>query len=274
MISAVTIPVIARSLCGLVVLVVVSGAACSRDPHAAMLEFTKSGDAFATAGKLQEAIIEYRNAVQQEPRAGDVRVKLAETYIRQGDLAKAIEEYVRAAAALPAAAVQAGAGNLLLVARRFDEAKARAEKALEVEAKNVEAQILLGNALAGMKNLDGAVTELEQAIESNPDRGSTYASLGAMELQRGNRAASEKAFKRAVDLGPHTAAPHLALGGFYWATSQWPDAERELTEALNIEPDNSLAHRAAATFFVVTNRAARAEEHLRRVVEITGSPDS
>src|SRR3954449_10662167 len=115
MILRITIPVIARSLCGLIALAAVSAAACSGDPHAAMLKFAKSGDAFATAGKLPEAIIEYRNAVQQEPRAGDVRVKLAETYIRQGDLAKAIEEYVRAADALPAAAVQVRAGNLLLV---------------------------------------------------------------------------------------------------------------------------------------------------------------
>ena len=133
---------------------------------------------------------------------------------------------------------------------------------LEVEAKNVEAQILLANALAGLKNLDGAVAELEQAIESNPGRGATYSSLGAMELERGERSASEKAFKRAVELSPATAAPHLALGGFYWATSQWPDAEQKLIQALTIEPDNSLAHRAAATFFVFTNRADRAEEHL------------
>src|SRR4051794_1969767 len=193
MISRVAIPVIARLLWGLSVLVAVSGAACSRDPHAAMLEFTKSGDSFAAAGKLPEAIIEYRNALQQEPRAGDVRVKLAETYIQQGDLAKAIEEYVRAADTLPAAAVQIRTGNLLLVARRFDDAKARAEKALLADAKSVEAQILLANALAGLKNLDGAVAELEQAIETTPARGATYSSLGAMELGRGHREAAEKA---------------------------------------------------------------------------------
>ncbi len=49
-------------------------AGCSRDPHAEMLKFAKSGDAYAAEGKLSEAIIEYRKAVQKEPRAGDVRV--------------------------------------------------------------------------------------------------------------------------------------------------------------------------------------------------------
>ena len=56
------IPLSARSLYGLITVVVVSAAACSGDPHAAMLKFEKSGDAFANAGKLPETIIEYRNA--------------------------------------------------------------------------------------------------------------------------------------------------------------------------------------------------------------------
>ena len=208
------IPVNTRLLCGLITVVVVSASACSRDPHAAMLKFEKSGDAFAKAGKLPEAIIEYRNAMQQEPRAGDVRVKLADTYIRQGDLAKAVDEYVRAADTLPDASVQVRAGNLLLVARRFDDAKGRAEKVLAADGKNVEAQILLANALAGLKNLDGAVAELEQAIESNPGRGATYTTLGAMELERGHREAAEREFKRALEFGRRTAVPHLALANF------------------------------------------------------------
>jgi tetratricopeptide (TPR) repeat protein len=116
---------------------VVFGGACSRDPHAAMLKYAKSGDAYMAAGKTAEAIIEYRNAIDKDPRAGDVRVKLADAYLAQGDGAKAIGEYVRAADVLPDATVQLKAGKLLLLARRFDDAKVRAEKALAAETKNV-----------------------------------------------------------------------------------------------------------------------------------------
>ncbi len=181
---------------------------------------------------------------------------------------------VRAADVLPDAAIQIKTGNLLLAARRFDDAKARADKALAQDAKNVEAQILLANALAGLKNLDGAVAELEQAIQLNPNRGATYASLGAMELGRGHHDAAERAFKRAVELEPGAADPHLALASFYWATSRWPDAERELTAALAAAPDSPLAHRTAATFYLVTNRPELAEPHLLRVAAITKSQDA
>jgi tetratricopeptide (TPR) repeat protein len=266
-----TVPVVSHSILCLIVAVAVG---CAKDPHTAMLKFAKKGDAFASAGKLPEAIIEYRNAIQQEPRAGDVRVKLGDLYVRHGELAKAIEEYVRAADVLAGADVQLKAGNMLLAARRFDDAKARAEKALAADPKNVEAQILLANALAGLKDLDGAVTELEQAIQLEPERGATYSSLGAMELGRGHRDAAEKAFKRAVALGPQKAQPHLALASFYWATARWPDAEEELTAALTAEPDNPLAHRTAAAFYLATKRSGRAEEHLRRVFDITKTPDA
>jgi tetratricopeptide (TPR) repeat protein len=256
----------------LLVLVVVAPAmGCSRDPHSAMLKYAKSGDTYAAAGKTAEAIVEYRNALEKEPRAGDVRLKLAEAYIKQGQGSKAAQEYIRAADVLPETAVQLKAGNILLMGRRFDDAKVRAEKVLAVEPKNVEAQVLLANSLAGLKDLDGAVRELEEAIQLNPDRGATYSNLGAIELGRGRREAAETAFKRAVELAPKSAAPHLALGSFYWAISQWQPAEQEFTAALAAEPDNILALRAAATLYLVTNRAEQAEPHLRKVFELTKS---
>ena len=248
--------------------------ACSRDPHTAMLKYAKNGDAYAAKGKIAEAIIEYRNALDKDPRAGDVRTKLAEAYLNQGEVGKAIEEYVRAADVLPDAAVQLRAGKLLLLARRSDDAKVRAEKALGVEPKNVEAQILLANALAGLNDLDRAIAELEEAIQLQPERSATYANLGEMEFGRGRRDAAEKAFARAVELAPASAAAHLALGSFYWATSQFAAAEREISEALKAEPDNPLAHRTMATFYLVTNRRAEAGSHLRRVLEITKSSNA
>jgi len=266
---------IARAGISVVAIGLLAGASgCSRDPHTAMLKYAKSGDAYAAGGKTAEAIVEYRNALEKEPRAGDVRLKLADAYLKQGDGAKAAQEYVRAADVLPDASVQLKAGNLLLMAGRFDDAKGRAQKVLDADPKNVDAQVLLANSLAGLKDLDGAVAELGEAIQLNPDRSETYANLGQIELGRGRREAAENAFKRAVELAPKSAMAHMALGTFYWSTSQWAPAEQELSQALTVEPDNALAQRAIATFYLVTNRRDQAEQHLRRVLELTKSVDA
>ena len=113
--------------------------------------------------------------------------------------------------------LQVTAGNYLLSARRFDEAKARAEAVLAVEPRNVEAQVLLGNALAGLRNIDQAISEIEEAIKIDPLRGATYTNLGFLEMERGRVEAAERAFKRTVELDPKWVPGHLALANHYWA---------------------------------------------------------
>jgi tetratricopeptide (TPR) repeat protein len=261
-----------RRACVAAMLLVVG--ACSRDPHAAMLKYVKSGDEYMAAGKIPEAIVEYRNAIEKEPRAGDAHVKLAEAYVKNGELAKGAQQFVRAADLVTDPSIQLKAGSLMLLGRRFDDAKVRAEKVLAGDPKNVEAQILLANSLAGLKDLDGAVSELQEAIQLNPERSATFSSLGQIELGRGNQPAAEAAFLRAVELAPQSASARLALGGFYWATGRVSLAEAQLTQALTAEPANPLAHRAAATFYLATNRREQAEPHLRRVAELTKSADA
>src|SRR5688572_14228352 len=121
---------------GVAALLVAVGA-CSRDPHAAMLKYAKSGDEYMAAGKVAEAIVQYRNAIEKEPQAGEVRVKLADAYMKNSEVGKAAQEYVRAADLVSDPAVQLKAGSMLLLGRRFDDAKVRAEKALAADSRNV-----------------------------------------------------------------------------------------------------------------------------------------
>ena len=176
-----TIPVIARLLYGLITVVVVSAAACSRDPHAAMLKFEKSGDAFANAGNLHEAIIDIRNAIQQEPRAGDVRVKLAETYIRQGDLAKAVDDMYAPRTRCPTPRLKSGRATCcwsrgVLTMRRRGRRKPLRQTGRTLKrnparecARRLEES---GRRRCGTRTGD----------ESNPGRGATYTTLGQWSL--------------------------------------------------------------------------------------------
>jgi putative PEP-CTERM system TPR-repeat lipoprotein len=237
-----------------------------------MLKFTQSGDAYAAQGKIAEAIIEYRNALDQEATTGDVRIKLAEAYLRHGEPAQAAEEYIRAADLMPDPAVQIKAGRVLLLGRRFDDARVRAQKALANDPNNVDALILLANALAGLKDLHGAIAQLEEAIKLSPERSQTYTNLGQLELSRGRREAAETAFRRAVELAPQAANARIALGNFLWATARPSEAEQQFTAALTAEPDNLLANRTAAAFYLSSGRLDAAEALLKRVSELTKAP--
>src|SRR6266542_4422788 len=108
-------------------LVIASVFGCSKEPEVAKRQYVESGDRYTAAKKYPEAIIQYRNAIAQDPRYGEARYKLAEVLASAGDPAGAYREYVRAADLLPSnAAVQLRAGQVLLLARQFPEAKERA----------------------------------------------------------------------------------------------------------------------------------------------------
>ena len=94
-------------------------AGCSKDPEVAKREFVASGDAYVEQEKYQEAIIEYRNAVQQDALFAEARTKLANAYMVVGDLQNAIAQSVRAADLLPNDAnAQVKAGERLLPSAR------------------------------------------------------------------------------------------------------------------------------------------------------------
>src|SRR5690606_15258169 len=57
----------------------------SKDPEIAAREYVASGDGYAQQKKFQEAIIEYRNAVNVMPGNAAAHYKLAEVYRAAGD---------------------------------------------------------------------------------------------------------------------------------------------------------------------------------------------
>lgn len=242
-------------------------AGCSKDPAVAKQEHFERAEQYVAEGKLPEAIIEYRNAVQIDPRFGQARYRLAEAYAQRGDSRAAFGEYVRAADLLDDVEVQIKAGSLLVLAGRYEDAKARADVALTKEPENTAALILRANAMAGLKDLDGAAKDMERAIAADPNRGLSYASLGAIELLRGNAAEAEAAYLRAVESSPRSAAAHVALGAFRLATGKPVEAEAAYQRAIEVEPDNPFALRALAGLYISSAQLAKAEPLVKRLVD-------
>lgn len=147
------------------------GAGCSSDPQVERQRYFEEGNAFFEQEKFKEAIISYLNALKADPRFGEARLKLAEAYARENDVRNAFRESVRAADLLPDNLdAQLRAGTFLLLAQQFEDAKARADKAIAIDPKSVDAQILRANAMAGLKDLDGAYARSTRPSSSTRSR--------------------------------------------------------------------------------------------------------
>jgi tetratricopeptide (TPR) repeat protein len=259
----------------LAVALILSTVACGKDPAIAKVEYLKSGDKYAAAGKLPEAIVEYRNAIQKDARYGEAHARLAEALSKTGEAQGAYQEYLRAADLLPADIdAQIKAGAMLLLAGQFEDARTRADKALGLDPRSVDAHLLRARALAGLKDLDAALAQVNDAIKTDPERSLTYSDLAVLQLAQGNRERAEQAFKRAIDLAPKSPEVRVALANYYWMSGKADLAEPLLKEALAIAPGDISANRQLAYLYVSLNRGAEAEAPLKVVAEKSKDPSA
>ena len=115
---------------------------CSEDPQKAKLRFVASGDRLVAAKNYPDAIIQYRNAVANDGSWGEARLKLGGAYEAIGDFPNTLREYVRAADLMSGDIhAQLKAGQVLILAGQFPEAKARAVAILAIEPKNVGTKV-------------------------------------------------------------------------------------------------------------------------------------
>jgi cellulose synthase operon protein C len=247
--------------------------ACSKDVEKAKREYMERGDRYMQDRNVEAAIIEYRNALQQDPRFGDGYRKLAAAYMTVGNGAEAVRAAVTAAELLPDSVdVQIEAGSLLLLAGRFKDAKVLAEKVIAKDQHDVRGRLLLGNAVAGLKDVDTAIKEFEEAIRLDPQQAGTYTGLAALKATTGDTDAAERIFKQAIATDPKSANAHLGLANFYWSLDRLEDAEREMKAAHELKPSDVRINVSLAMFYQAVKRGDEAEPYLRTAAETDKEP--
>ena len=263
----------AGRVCSLIALALLL-AGCS-SPEEQKQQHFERGNQYVAEKRDDFAVIEYANAVRIDPKFGEARLKLAETYERMNNIQAAFPEYIRAADALPDNRdVQIKATELLLLARRHEDAKARATALLAKNPKDIDALLLRANAMAELADLPGALGEIEEALKIQPNQERAYVSLGAVQMRSGQREEAEAAYRHAITLQPNAIGSRLAFANFLWSARRQDEAEQEIMQALAVEPRNLLANRMLAALYLATNRPAEAESPLKTMAEVSGSPEA
>ena len=144
-------------------------AACSTDPNQKKFGYLNDGNASFKAGKYQEAMIHYRNALRVDPRYAAAHAQLGSTYLALGnpDAAyKELNEAVILDSTNPEIKLQLAA--LLLGRRMLGEAKTLAESVLQTDSGNLRAHAVLGERYMLVGDLANAGTEFQKMIDLDP----------------------------------------------------------------------------------------------------------
>jgi serine/threonine protein kinase/tetratricopeptide (TPR) repeat protein len=159
-------------------------------------------------GKLDEAIVEYREALALDPKE---------------------------------AAVHNNLGNALRDKHDLDGAIACHKKALELDPKVAPAHNNLGATLEDRGRLDEAIAEYREALALDPKEAAVHSNLGNALGAKGDLDGAIACYQKALELDPKFAYAHNGLGNALRDKGDLDGAIAEYREALRLKKDYALA---------------------------------
>lgn len=196
--------------------------------------------------------------------------------------------------------MRAALGDLYLLQKKGDEAKAHYEKIIEQAPENPLGYLRLsrmhalqGDRAKGLavlekgyaknsdslpllstlvqfyiaeKKFDRAVTLCEKRIGRDPSDAFTYNLLGRVYLAEKKFEAAEQAFARAIDLRPEWLAPHNNLASLYVLKGNPEEAIRKFEETLAANPDRLELYLSVALLYEQTQSYEKAIETYERAL--------
>jgi len=202
-----------RLFSAVLLLALAGSQARATETSSAAKPYLEQGAALAKAGKLDEAIAQYRKALDADPKSDAASQGLAGALVAK---AKALtdEAYgiVRASADKhPEVSSKEGAahdtmGVLLEDAGFKGEGRAEYQKAVEADPKFAWGYMRLGDKLRGDGKLDEALVLYRKSVEVDPKFGWGWARMSDVLGMKGDRKAADEAGRKYLEVDPHGPA--------------------------------------------------------------------
>jgi Flp pilus assembly protein TadD len=161
-------------------------------------------------------------AIAQHPNFGLAHNELGMLYMRAGKLDNALEEYKSAVGVLPDdPIVQLNYGSALTQKKDFSEAEKQLKRALKKLDKSATGHFYLGVSLIGLKKIGEAETEFQQAAKLGGDQmGAAHKYLGGILWQKGDLKRAADELETYLKLSPHATDAEQIRGTIKQLRSQ------------------------------------------------------
>ncbi|MBN1672548.1 MAG: tetratricopeptide repeat protein [Kiritimatiellae bacterium] len=208
------------------------------------------GMALAKRDALDEAIVEYREALRIWPDYSVARNNLASALANQGKLEAAIREFTIALMYEPTYVT--AINNLGLAYYRkgdVERAVQHYSRALELNPRYIEPRLNLATALADLGRMQEAVAQFAKALRLDPNDAITLNRLGNQLARAGKERKAIPYYVAAIRADPACAVAHYNLGNALVALGQFDAAVKAFSTAVQIEPQDADAHENLALAF-------------------------
>lgn len=233
-----------------------------RDHIARSDEHNARGIELADRGWLDEAINEFKKAIELDPGSAHAHDNLATVLAEKGELSDALDEYMAALKADPESPTAFHYLASFLAGQGHDLAMHLYRRAIELESDFPDAHLNLALALADQGRLDEALAELEIAHGLAPEDVVIHHELACclIDLERYPDAIST--LKLITKQHPAYLEAHVDLGIAYTAQGFYAEAEVSFHKALSEDAHDFAAHYHLAALYATWNRIQDALSHL------------
>lgn len=205
--------------------------------------------AYYKASQVPEAIVQLEDVHKQAPGEVNVALLLADCDLRIGDNRKAIELL------LPFESAQAEnealayvLGMALIREGRVAEGQQRVDRILR-RGDSAEGHFLLGSALSGSHRYPEAVQEFAKAEALNSNLPSLHSYLGQALLSTGDPDGASAAFRKELEQNPNDYDANFQLASILSVRGKTVEARPYLERAIQVRPSSSEARQALASGF-------------------------
>jgi len=246
--------------------VLVAAAGCRHDPQARKQHFMERGDSYFKDARYGEAVIEYKNAVREDPSYGDGYYRLGLALLRQGQWTQATQSLSRALLYTPDNLdARLRLGDMLVASGQFEDATAQANEVIKRDPENASVHLLLGQIQLQQKRYKEAEEEFRQANKREPLDSVPHGNLALAELLSGDFEGAEKNFEKAAELSPNDPQYTINWANFYRSRHQPDRAEQVLRRSMEQNPKAIELPLAVADLYVYQSRTADAKRLLGEI---------
>jgi tetratricopeptide (TPR) repeat protein len=207
------------------------------------------GHAHAEKGELDQAIADFTEAIERDPKHALAYGDRGFVYAATGDQEKAQADWAEATRLDPGCPKQyyyrgrffAGKGRLDLAIGQYD-------KALQLDGSLARAHAWRGNARAETADVEGAIADYDAAIQLDSNDPLAYSGRARVRAEQGDRDGAMADYAEAIRLRPNDPDLYRLRGEGYVKLNQLDEAVADFDQAIRIDPANSRGYsdRAAA----------------------------
>jgi predicted Zn-dependent protease len=246
-------------------------ASCARTPQEKYARFLQRGKTFLQESKPARAVVEFRSAMQQQPKGPEGYYWLAQAFLTQDRVADAVVALQKATELKPGyGPAQLKLAELMVRSRDeklLKDAETRIQKILTDNPGDDDALVTLAAAESQLGKTGDSEKHLKEAVEKSPDNLRPKIALALVKATENDLVSAEELLKATAKLAPSSDDVVVALGHLDAGMGRTAEAAAMFQKAISINADNTDAWISLGSLQLEGGDAKAAEQSFKRAAE-------